>query len=379
MDLALIIDLVLVFIIVISAIIGLIRGFFKSVLSFFGTIVSLIISILLARQVAGLLIGLGPVDWLFGGEGVISKAIEGGLTNLSPVFGTAFSAQNNTAELTAALTAAGIPSFLSPILAGVVSQFNFTAESLTLGQILAPMITNVIYLIAVVLVLFALLKIVLAILNKIFKFLTKNRAISGLNRLFGFIIGALKGGLTVALIFAVLALFGSAPFLAPFNEAMDRTTIAKPFNGFVYDFVENNIDLDKIINDLFPSAKKMTDKEIALYAALDIDYTLEGQSPEDFVAVSDDAKNAVAHFAGYKAELLTKIGGNGFDDAKMNIMIEKAGVIQADFASAKAKLAELKAGTGNTAALKSEINALLAGIDALYGNFGDLAAYSPVF
>ena len=95
-----------------------------------------------------------------------------------------------------------------------------------------------------------MLKIILSLFNKLFKKLTQNKAINGLNRLFGFIIGAVKGALVVAGILLVASLFSSAKFMAPFNEALDQTKIAKPVNSVVYDYVGKNINLDDILDNL---------------------------------------------------------------------------------------------------------------------------------
>ncbi len=372
MDWALIIDLALVFIIVICAIVGLVRGFFKSLLSFFGTIVSLIISILLAKTIANALLGWGPVDWLFGSTGVISGAVENGLTKLSAeMFNTAFSSAGNVEELTAALTAAGIPSFLAPLLASVVAGFNFAGADVTLGHILAPLIANIIYYIVIVLILFAILKIVLSILNKFFKFLTKNRAIRGLDRFFGFLIGAAKGTLLVALLFTVLSLFSSWQVLAPYNEALNNTTIAKPFNDTVYELVGKNLNLDKILEDLIPGLKKVNEKEASLAGALAAEY-----APDGFTASSQTDADAVLHFSEYQTALKESVGGNGLDDVTMDGLIEKANSIKAKYNEAAAKLAELNAGTGDADALKSDIRGLLTEINGLYGNFGVILAYT---
>ena len=251
MELSLIIDIVLVGIIVICAIIGLVRGFFKSILSLVGTIVSIIISLLLAKTVANALIGVNPFKWFFGGEGVVSGWINNGLVKLSPgTFGTTFSGGSGS-ELTANMTEAGIPAFFSKILAGPISKHDFSGQTLTLAEIVAPMIANVIWLIVVTILLFIVLRIIIGLLNKFFKFLTKNKAISGMNRVLGFVVGAAKGVIVTAAILFVAALFPHSKFLMPFNEALDKTVIAKPFNSVVYEYVGKNVNLDKILNDLF--------------------------------------------------------------------------------------------------------------------------------
>ena len=385
MELSLIIDLALVALIVIFAIVGLIKGFFKSFLSFFGTVVSLIISILLAKKVADALLQVGFINGFFGSGGRVSGWIAGGLNKLSPgFFGTVFSGGGTKDELSAALAGAGIPAFLAPILAGVVSQFNFSSSSLTLAQILSPMIANIIWLIVVTLVLFAILKIILALLNKLFKFLTKNKAISGLNRLFGFIVGALKGVIFVAFVLIVAALFPHAKFLAPFNEALDKTAIAKPFNSIVYDYVGKNIDLEKIMGDLMPGAKKMTVREKTLYAALNTDFAASGLTPENFEPAGEDAQNAIKHFADYNKTLLPKIGGNGLSDSVMEGHISAANSINAKLQAALSELSELKA--LDPATEQPEIDAkidtietLFKEIDALYAQFNGLAAYTMLF
>ena len=253
MELSLIIDIVLVGIIVICAIIGLVKGFFKSILSLVGTVVSILIAVLLAKTVANALIGVNPFKWFFGPRGVISGWIERGLVKLSPVFSSSVESGSSGA---ADLTAAGIPAFLAKLLAGAVSKHDFSGhEALTLAEITAPMIAGVIWLIVVTILLFIILRIVISILNKFFRFLTKNKAISGVNRVLGFVVGAAKGIIITALLLFVAALFPNWKFLKPFNTALDKTVIAKPFNNVVYNYVGKNVNLDKILNDLFPAVE----------------------------------------------------------------------------------------------------------------------------
>ena len=365
MPLNIIIDIVLVAVIVLFAIIGLMKGFFKSFLSFFGTVVSIVISILLAKTVANALLQVSFIDnWIFG-EKSLSSAIAGGLAKIGNL-GNVYTGGDVAAEL----TAAKIPAFLSKFLADSLSGYEFTGGELTLAQILSPMFANIIWLIIVTSALFLILKLFMMLLNKLFRRLTKNKVINGVNRFFGLIVGALKGAVIVAFILVVSVLLSSMKFMAPYNEALDKTVIAKPFNSVVYGFVQKNIDLDKLIKDLFPGAKKMTEKEKQLYSTLGIDFAQNELTPENFEVAGEPSKNAITHFAEYNNALLQKIGGNGFTDEVMDDYIEKALDIQDNLLGA---LNELEA------ANYAGVEALLKIVDGLYAQFNDIAAYTPCF
>ena len=77
----------------------------------------------------------------------------------------------------------------------------------------------------------------LAILGKIFDKIAKSRAISGLDRLFGLLLGAIKGALVVSIVFVVAYLI--SPSIPAFGDCVNSLSTKRDLsgvNGFRYAF-----------------------------------------------------------------------------------------------------------------------------------------------
>ena len=164
-----IIDGALILILLISIIVGIVKGFFDSLLSLIGTGIALVASVLCAKYLTNIVNSIfGLESWVLGKLNESSESIQ--------FFGGKFTLNNSE-----------------------VAKF-------------AVWVVTVI-------ALFLIIKLVIFILAKIFESVTKNSpTLSGLNRLLGMLFGAVKGGVTVAVLLAVCCLLGQIPFIGSTND-----------------------------------------------------------------------------------------------------------------------------------------------------------------
>ena len=199
------IDIVIIAIVVISAIIGLYKGLFESILSIFGTLLSLFIAIWASKPVAGFLNSLVDINGFF--------------ENLLVKWGVADA--NNTV--------------------------NVLFNTYSVGDV-----ANFMTIIATVIIMFILIKLVIWLLAKLFDSATANNsALSGLNRLFGLIFGAAKGLLIVGVGFVILSLVSHVAFGATIREEIEKNTIASFMYNQVDTWVEDVLEeqLQNLIGD----------------------------------------------------------------------------------------------------------------------------------
>ncbi|MCL2539850.1 MAG: CvpA family protein [Firmicutes bacterium] len=209
------IDIAAVIIIAVIAIIGVSRGFLRSLLSLFGTLVTLALSIWLAKPVAGLING-----W-FGLNEVFADWI-------APVVENAF-------------PDAGYPSAFGILLQTI---FGLRDAGQTLGEYV-DMITahlgELLSIIATVIILYILIKIAVWLLSMLFNAITKNRVVNGLDRLLGLALGLVKGILFVAVIFGAIYLLSTViGSLYDFiNPLLDASSVSNWFFNLIAQFIDD--------------------------------------------------------------------------------------------------------------------------------------------
>ena len=201
-----IIDGALILIIVISAIVGIIKGFFDSLLSLLGTSIALAVAVFTAKYVS---------NWL-------NKII-----NIEQFVLDKLDASNE----------------------GSVEFFNgkFSYSNVEVSKFCVWLIT--------VIVIFLIIKLALFILAKIFESVTKNSpTISGINRVLGMIFGLVKGALSVALILGICSAAAQVPLVGPtITEKIAETKVTSFAYKYVDDFVETQLTkekIDEIINKI---------------------------------------------------------------------------------------------------------------------------------
>jgi len=215
------IDIAFIAILGIGAIIGAYKGFLQSLVALCGTLLTLVLAIWLSKPASGLL-----ESW-FGLNTTLGSALHDTIAGYC---------QGGT-----------LPLLLDPLaklLLGAdyattypdISSVDFIkAFSNSIGALLGTIIT--------VIILFVLIKLVLYLLSKLFDVITKNRAISGMDRVLGFVIGAGKGFLLCFIVFSVAYFLNT--LIPSIGDWVTDTLQTNPITSEVYnwscDFLQNQI------------------------------------------------------------------------------------------------------------------------------------------
>jgi len=194
-----IIDIALILIIVVSAIIGIVKGLFDSVLSLVGTGIALAVAVFTAKHVSNFLNKIINIE-----QFVLDK-LDASNEGFVEFFGGKFQYSN-------------------------VEVAKFCVWVVT------------------VIVIFLIIKLALLILSKLFESVVQNSpTISGINRVLGLIFGVLKGGISVAILLALCSLVSHVPFIGTtVNDKIEETKIASFAYKYVDDFVETQLTKEKI-------------------------------------------------------------------------------------------------------------------------------------
>ncbi len=236
-------DVVIVALLVLFGLIGFRKGFFKSVLSLFSTLVVIIISIACAGFFANL------VNKLYDFTGLIADKLHGGIASMGTFYSQAIPAGVTGKDL-----ASGIPAstngFLKKLMSYVLEPLSASdIEGLTVAEIVSGSFASIIMLIICAIVLFILIKIMIAIASRLFDNITRNRVFGAANKLGGLAFGVAKGLLIVIIFAFVLTLLTVVPKvntkLTPIIQ--DNTKIARPIYNYTDEFVEKHVVDGKIV------------------------------------------------------------------------------------------------------------------------------------
>jgi uncharacterized membrane protein required for colicin V production len=230
-------DIVVVGLIVLFAIIGLSKGFIMSVYKLVAFIVCIFVSIKFA-----------PIFAAFIEETVIFEKIKNVIVENLPLiskeaFASSTAAPTGTEGVKTMLGALTLPLFAKESL---LEKMPSSAELVNLdliynaiGEELTRMIISVLSLV----VLYVALRIITGFIGLLLKGVSNLPVFKQINKLGGFILGALQGFLTVYIICAILVMFNTNPGFSPVFNSIDNSLFAKGF-------YENNF----IMSMLFPSS-----------------------------------------------------------------------------------------------------------------------------
>ncbi len=183
------IDLIVLGLLIIAVIIGAAKGFLKQILSILGGLAAIVLAVLLCKHVAGFIYNKVPfitnpvsnmVEKLFGLEGIVT----GGTKE----------------QVVQTLASTKIPAFLHSIIANSVVE---SAGELQLTQVL----TNWALVAISFVIIFILALIVFSFIKKLFKSLTKIKAVGYIDRFLGAIFMALKFLVIALVLITVLSVF----------------------------------------------------------------------------------------------------------------------------------------------------------------------------
>ena len=217
------VDIVVIAILAIAGIVGCVKGFLKTLIGFFGTIITLVIAVWLAKYVSVLLenwFGLTTAltNWVM--PTVAGECSDGVISGVMLIF--------------------------AQILMGKTS-YNIndpeTVQSEEFINAFASSIGNIISTVITVIVLFILIKIALLILNKVFEKISKSKVLGDLDKLLGFVLGVVKGAFSIFMIFGIVYLL--TPVITPLGDLVTNLTAQNPVSNQLYAWACDL--LDKVI------------------------------------------------------------------------------------------------------------------------------------
>lgn len=206
-------DIVVIAIILISAIIGLCKGFFDGIISICSIFVSALISVKTANWFAGVIRSVLDIDGWF--DTILKDKL--GVGDSLIIFGASYPREK-------------LAAFLTVLLSGIL--------------------------------MFIFIRCIVRLLSNLFKSITsKSVALGGLNRFFGFLLGAVKGSLVVAValsICSILVTLGIPGLSDTISTTINNTSVTSFAYGYVDKYVEgkmNGKSFDEIINGVFDEDK----------------------------------------------------------------------------------------------------------------------------
>lgn len=236
-------DVLIIAILAIFGLIGLRKGFFKSVLSLFSTLVIIIISIAFAGHLANL------VNKIYNFTGLIAGKLSKGIASMG-----AFYSETIPAGVSGKDIISNIPSstngFLKKLMSYVLEPLSASdIEGATVAEIVSGSFASIIMLIICAIVLFILIKIVIAIASRLFDNITRNRVFGATNKLLGLGFGVVKGFLILIIFVIALTLLTVVPAvntkITPIIQ--DHTKIARPIYNYTDEMVEKYVVDGKVV------------------------------------------------------------------------------------------------------------------------------------
>ena len=194
-------DVVVVILLLTFACIGYHHGLFKSLLALFSTFVVFIIAVYFANDFAGL------INKIYDFTALIAKELAPTIEKIAPVYSMAFPAgmsgsQFYTNYIETSSTNTVMKQFFKFALKGQSAE---SIEGLKVCEVLAGSIASIIMTVVAGILLFILIKIAIGLLSRFFENITRTRVLGGLNKIFGFVFGALKGS-AIVVFFILIAI-----------------------------------------------------------------------------------------------------------------------------------------------------------------------------
>lgn len=247
------IDIGLIVVVLIYVGIGIYKGFMDSLLKIIGTVGAMVIAVFAARPMFSFV------------DGLFNHSLSGGLGNLCVEW---FCGKIDPALLDPVLTDASKTAFLENVGSGVgdaLVKSIVNSASLDSGEtirnVIATGMGTVFGAIIAGVVLFVLIKFLVFLLAKLFD--TKEKPVlSGINRALGMVLGAIKGGLFVVVLYTALSISCMVfPIQAEVDDIKNQTTIFKatynPYSEIVQEFVNDKMGdfVENFTNNLIKNAE----------------------------------------------------------------------------------------------------------------------------
>ena len=251
-----VIDIVVISVLALFGIIGLIKGFLNTLLSLFGNLASVGVAVLCAKPVAKFL------DNVFGIVSKLGDKIAGTINGVTPFQSGVSQVADNVltgSELKEIMPSGSLYERAMKLFVEDGRVFELTEDTEAARQTLDKDILSyiggrvgaILTIVIAWFVMFILLRIAVLLLARLFNAMSKNRSISGLDKLIGLLFGLLKGALIISLTLGIFYLIANETV----NGWIEGSTVTKWIYNYICQFIEwavNKFNLPKVITDLFP-------------------------------------------------------------------------------------------------------------------------------
>ena len=241
-----IIDIVVISVLALFAVIGMIKGFLNTLLSLFGNLASVGVAILCAKPVAKFL------DSVFNIVSKLGEQITKTITDVNP-FESGIEAVSDSVltgtELKQYLQSGG--TIYRKALGLFVEDAHEFTNDVDVVNYLGAQVARIAAIVIATIVMFVLLRIAVKLLAKLFDALSKNKAVSGLDRAIGLTFGLLKGAIIVCLTLGIFYLIANQTV----NGWIEGSVVTKWMYNYICQFIEwavNHFNLPSVITNLFP-------------------------------------------------------------------------------------------------------------------------------
>lgn len=265
-----ILDLLFFALIIGFAVIGFIRGFFKTVLSFFGWFISLLLAYLLAKAIANAFLSPNTANWLVGDGPLYDKVyniVPDGLKNMSMESirqAMQSGASDESIKEIIKSESSGLLYFASTLIQNAVCKDIYINSSIeTVGQVLALELTYDIYVILVGVIFFVVLRIIVMGFSLIFR-----AKLSGSNKLWerlaGIGAGAIRGFAYACILFMLASYI--AGIWPRMQEEVNVSKVSVPLTTWVSEvtgkMLSGNIeDNEKYTSNMIKALEDKIEKE----------------------------------------------------------------------------------------------------------------------
>lgn len=195
------IDIAIYLILALFLILGFMKGFMKQILSVANWLISLIGAFTLTKPFTNLLVSTPLAT-------DINTKILDWISKQGEIFTVPFNASDSSTQLSAAIQALGLPSFIANIVAGGV-KIEAGAGEVTLAQVLAPSIGRVIITIIAFILLFILLLIIMKLIIKLLNVVFNTGILGVINKILGGVLGLIKGLVLICLLMLLVSVLSS--------------------------------------------------------------------------------------------------------------------------------------------------------------------------
>jgi uncharacterized membrane protein required for colicin V production len=228
------VDFVVIDLIAVFAFVGLYKGFIMSVYKLAAFVVCIFASIKFSPVLAEIISKTSVYDW-------IKNAI---VKNLPLIGKKAFASSEAVSGTAGAETVLGtlpLPGFFRKSLLGKLPSASELINTEGIVNAIGDELTKMVISVLSLIVLYIVLRVIFAFVGLLLKGISELPLFKQVNKLGGFILGALQGFLTIYILCAILVLFNANPGFEPIFNDLGTSLFAR-------EFYENNI----IINWLLP-------------------------------------------------------------------------------------------------------------------------------